>query len=383
MGTSLMFGPRRVERSYIQKFRDLNWWMVLVLIALGGIGVAMLYSVAGGTFDPWAYQHAARFGVALVIMIAVALVDIRWWMAMAYPSYIVGLLLLLAVELFGVSGMGGQRWLDIGFMRLQPSEMMKVALILALARYFHGLTLYDTRKLKSLIIPVLMIIAPAVLVLRQPDLGTTFLLVAGGIAVLFLSGARMWLFVVGIIGAVASIPVFWQLMRDYQRDRVLTFLNPESDPLGAGYQIMQSKIALGSGGVWGKGFLDGTQSHLNFLPEMKTDFIFTVLAEEFGIMGGMLLLTLYIILLTYGLMVSMTCRSQFGRLVAMGLSFVLFLYVFVNIAMVMGLLPVVGVPLPLISYGGSALLTIMVLYGLILSVSLHRRISIARKDAFG
>ena len=279
--------------------------------------------------------------------------------------------------------MGGQRWLDLGFMRMQPSEFMKIALVLAMARYFHGLNLPDTRKLSRLLVPIALVILPAALVVRQPDLGTTLVLGLAGVGMIFLSGARVWIFGVGTIAAIASIPVGWRLLRDYQQERLLVFFNPESDPLGAGYQIMQSKIALGSGGIFGKGFLQGTQSHLNFLPEMKTDFIFTVLAEEFGIVGGLTLLALYLIVLGYGIYVSFTCRSHFGRLLAMGVSGTLFLYVFINIAMVMGLLPVVGVPLPLVSYGGSAMLTVLIGCGLMLSVALHRGLSIPRKNAFG
>ncbi len=383
MGTNLMFGQRRESRTFLRKIAELNWAMVIITVIIASIGFAMLYSVAGGTFEPWASRQMIRFAMALVVMIAIALTDVRVWSALAYPIYAAALILLVAVDFVGISGMGGQRWIDLGFMRLQPSELMKVALVLALAKYFHGLSMRQSRLLTRLAVPVLLIGVPAAFIVRQPDLGTMMLLIMGGIAVLFLAGARIWLFVVGFLGAVAAIPVGWRFMKDYQKDRVLTFLNPESDPLGAGYQIMQSKIALGSGGVFGKGYLQGTQSHLNFLPEMKTDFIFTVLAEEFGLVGGLFLLFLYMALLTYGALVSFGSRSVFGRLLAMGLVVTIFLYVFINIAMVMGLVPVVGVPLPLVSYGGSAMLTIMVAYGLILSVALHRDVSMPRQDPFG
>jgi rod shape determining protein RodA len=383
MGTNLMFGQRRESRTFLQKFAELNWAMVIITVIIASIGFAMLYSVAGGTFEPWASRQMIRFAAALAVMIAIAMTDVRVWSALAYPIYVAAFLLLLAVDFVGVTGMGGQRWLDLGFMRLQPSELMKVALVLALAKYFHSLSMRQTRRVTRLVMPLLLIGLPAVLVVRQPDLGTTMMLIMGGIAVLFLAGARIWIFIVGFFGSIAAIPIAWRFLKEYQKDRVLTFLNPESDPLGAGYQIMQSKIALGSGGVFGKGFLQGTQSHLNFLPEMKTDFIFTVLAEEFGLVGGLFLLFLYIALLTYGALVSFGSRSVFGRLLAMGLVTTIFLYVFINIAMVMGLVPVVGVPLPLVSYGGSAMLTIMVAYGLILSVALHRDVSMPRKDPFG
>lgn len=383
MGGSLMFGEKSARKTPLQKLSEINWVIVLILIAIALTGTAMLYSVAGGNFDPWASRHITRFSMAFMAMLVIALIDLRWWMRFAYPLYFLGILLLLVVEFAGYTGMGGTRWIDLGFMRLQPSELAKVAVIMALARYFHGLTLKGTQKLSNLFIPLAIIAVPAALVVRQPDLGTAILLSAGGVGVLFLAGARAWLFVVGFIGAISSIPVAWQLMQNYQRERVLTFLNPERDPLGAGYQILQSKIALGSGGTWGKGFMGGTQSQLNFLPEMKTDFIFTVLAEEFGMVGGVGLITLFMIIIGYGVVVSLTCRSQFGRILASGLSLVVFLYVFINIAMVMGLLPVVGVPLPLVSYGGSAMITVMIAYGLIFSVAINRRINISRKDSFG
>lgn len=383
MGTSLMFGPRRVELTIPQKLKELNWLFVFVICLIALIGFGVLYSAAGGALEPWASTQMIRFGIGLILMLAIALVDLRYWMATAYPIYGLCLIALVLVDVAGVSGMGGQRWLDVGVMRIQPSEFMKIALVMALARYFHGLNLPDTHKLRVLVVPLVLIILPAVLVVRQPDLGTTLMLGLAGIGMIFLSGAPVWIFGVGAVAAIASVPVFWRFLRDYQQERLLTFFNPESDPLGAGYQIMQSKIALGSGGVFGKGFLEGTQSHLNFLPEMKTDFIFTVLAEEFGIVGGLILLGLYVFILGYGVQVSFTCRSHFGRLLAMGVAGTLFLYVFINIAMVMGLLPVVGVPLPLVSYGGSAMLTMLIGCGLILSVALHRGLSIPRKNAFG
>ncbi len=383
MGISLMFGSRRVDRSLPQKIKTLNWLMVLVLIAIISIGVAMLYSVAGGNFDPWATRQMVRFALGMVIMIGIALTDLRFWMSMALPIYGIVLLMLVAVEFFGATGMGGARWLDLGVMRIQPSELMKVALVVALAANFHSLTQHRAVQMKSLLVPIILMALPAYLVLRQPDLGTTLMIIAGGITMLFLAGTRAWLFWTGGAAAIGAIPIVWNFMMDYQKDRVMVFLNPESDPLGAGYQIMQSKIALGSGGLFGKGFMQGTQSHLNFLPEMKTDFIFTVLTEEMGLVGGLVLLGLYLILISYGIWVSLTCRSEFGRLLSMGISVMLFFYVFVNVAMVMGLMPVVGAPLPLVSYGGSALLTVMVGFGFVLSVALHRDLNIPRNDPFG
>lgn len=370
------FGQRL---STFGKLARLNWLIILVICLIAGAGVGVLYSVAGGSFEPWAIRHAIRFSISLLLMLTIALVDIRIWMRLALPLYALGLVLLVAVELFGESGGGGQRWIDLKVMRLQPSELMKVSLVLVLARYYHGLTLEKSRRLSSLIEPVLLMLLPVALVIRQPDLGTSLLLMAGGITMIFLSGMHLRLFAAGAGIALVAIPLSWKfLLRDYQKDRVLTFLDPSRDPLGAGYHITQSKIALGSGGMSGKGYLQGTQSHLNFLPEMHTDFIFTMLAEEWGMIGGLVLLGAYMIVLIYGIVVSIRSRSQFGRMLAMGLSMTVFLYLFINVAMVMGLLPVVGVPLPLVSWGGSATLTVMIAFGLILSVAVHSEVTIAR-----
>lgn len=381
MGTSRMFGPRRVEKSVIQRFASLNWGIVLATTLIAAVGFAMLFSVADGQWDPWASRHMMRYGIALLLMLTIAIVDIRYWMALAYPAWFAGITLLFAVEFIGDTGMGGQRWLDIGFMRLQPSELMKIAVVMAIARYYHGRTQLQSRSLKSLLVPGLLLMIPFALVYRQPDLGTAIMIIAGGAATLFLAGVPAWMFVTAAVGVVPLAFAIWPFLNTYQQNRVLTFFNPESDPLGAGYQITQSKIALGSGGMTGKGFLEGTQSHLNFLPEMKTDFIFTVLVEEFGLIGATIVLGLYGIVLSYGLLIGIGCRNQFGRLLASGLAIALFLYVMINVGMVMGLLPVVGVPLPLISWGGSSMLTWMIAYGLILSVSVHRHVTIAPRGS--
>ncbi len=381
MGTTRMFGPRRLEKNPLQRLFEINWLIVLCTVAIACIGFALLYSVAGGSWDPWASRQATRFVMAVILMLVIAVTDIRIWMALAYPAWILGILLLVAVDLFGSTGMGGQRWLDIGFMRIQPSELMKVAVVMALARYFHGRDYFQSRRIVSLFVPVLLVVPPALLVISQPDLGTGLMIVASSAILLLLAGLPLWIF--GAAGAIAlaAIPIGFQFLKDYQQERVLIFFNPESDPLGAGYQITQSKIALGSGGWSGKGFLEGTQSQLSFLPETKTDFIFTVLAEEFGMFGAIILLLLYIIVLGYGLLVSIGCRHQFGRLLAAGLSFTLFLYILINVGMVMGLMPVVGVPLPLVSYGGSAMLTWTIAYGLVFAVALNRHVSLAPKGS--
>ena len=329
--------------------------------------------------DPWASRQSVRFAVGMSLMLFVAFVDIRIWLRMAYPLYAIGLVLLLIVEVMGEVGMGAQRWIDLGFFNLQPSEIMKVALVLALARYFHGLTGEEVQRFRWLVVPIFMVAAPAGLVLVEPDLGTAILLIIGTGALFFAAGVLWWKFALVFIAVLGSIPFAWDRLHLYQRERILTLFNPERDPLGAGYQIMQSKIALGSGGLWGKGFLLGTQSRLNFLPEKHSDFIFTTLGEEFGLVGGLILLSLYAAIITYGFTVAFRARSQFGRLVAVGVTSTFFLYVFINIAMVVGLIPVVGVPLPLISWGGSAMVSILIGFGLLLSVHIHSDTPIPRR----
>ena len=381
MGSSHIFGPRRNDMGPLQRMKGQNWLILLLLIAIACVGFALLYSISDGRWDPYASRQATRFGLMIILMLALAVTDLRIWMAIAYPLWILGLVLLLLVDQIGFTGMGGQRWLDLQVIRLQPSELMKIAVVLALARYFHGRDEVQSRRFLGLIVPAVLIIAPVILVVRQPDLGTSLMIVAGGVGVLFLAGVPARLFILAALVVAAIIPVAWGQMRDYQKDRVLTFINPDIDPLGAGYQITQSKIAIGSGGLAGKGFLEGTQSHLNFLPEMKTDFIFTVLAEEFGLLGAVGLLILYGTVLTWALLIGLGCRSQFGRLLASGLAITLFLYVLINVAMVMGLLPVVGVPLPLVSYGGSAMLTWMIAFGLIFCVATNRNVTLAPRGS--
>jgi rod shape determining protein RodA len=368
-----------VVRAMAGKAMDLHGSMLIVLLLIATIGFGMLYSAASGDFAKYAGRQAGVFVLGFTCMLAMALVHIKWWWRLAYPIYAVALLLLVAVEIFGDIGGGARSWLDLGVVRLQPSEIMKIGLVMALARYYHGLTLDEVKNLKSLIAPALLIGVPSVLVLRQPDLGTMMLIAAGGVTILFVAGVPRKVFLVGAVLAVAgAVGGFYQL-HEYQRNRVFTFLDPDSDPLGSGYHIQQSKIALGSGGVSGKGFMQGTQSHLNFLPEKHTDFIFTVLAEEFGFIGGMVLLILYTVLIGYGFLIALSARNHFARLMAIGVTTTFFLYMFINIAMVMGLVPVVGVPLPLVSYGGSSMMTLMVGMGLLMNVYVHRNMVLSRQ----
>jgi rod shape determining protein RodA len=364
--------------SFAEKLWSLNWGLLLLLTLIASFGFAMLYSAANGDLQPWAAKQMMRYGVAVALMIGVAVVDIRFWLRSAYIVFGIAFVLLVAVEVRGAIGMGAQRWIDLGLIQLQPSELMKVALMLALARYFHGLTIEEIGRPLRLIVPALFILMPAVLVLKQPDLGTALMLLMCGGAMFFLAGVRLWKFALVIAAAGGALPVVWGHMRDYQKNRIYTFLDPENDPLGSGYHILQSKIALGSGGLFGKGFLLGTQSHLNFLPEKQTDFIFTMLAEELGLVGGLILLGLYTLVFVYGFAIALRSRTHFGRLLGLGITINFFLYVFINTAMVMGLIPVVGVPLPLISYGGTAMLTVMFGFGLLMSVYIHRDVRVSR-----
>ena len=362
-----------------QKLLHIHWIFVLLVCLVAGIGVAMLYSAANGNYQPWASRHAMRFAMGMVVMLTVALVDVRIWLRFAYAFYGLSLVLLIMVEAMGFIGMGAQRWIDMGYFNLQPSELTKIALVLALARYFHGLGAEEIDRPTRLIIPLLMVFLPTGLVLRQPDLGTALMLVMASGAIFFVAGVRLWKFGLVLAMSLGALPVGWQFLHNYQKQRIMTFLNPEADPLGAGYHIIQSKIALGSGGLSGKGFIQGTQGHLRFLPEMQTDFIFTMLAEEFGMIGSLSLIGLYGLLLIYGIAISMRSYSHFGRLLGMGITVTFFLYVFINIAMVMGLIPVVGVPLPLISYGGTAMMTLLIGFGLLMGVWVHRDVIIGRR----
>ena len=374
-------GLNRAEMSLREKLRQINMSLLTLITAVAGIGFLTLYSAAQGSLEPWAMKQMIRFVMGMALLLTAALVDIRIWMRHSYTLYGISLVLLIAVQIKGTIGMGAQRWIDLGFIQLQPSELMKVSLIMALARYFHGQAPEDFRRLTTLIIPLIMVLAPVGLVLKQPDLGTALMLLMSSAAMFFIAGVRMWIFGVALAGGLGAVPVAWQFLHDYQRQRLVIFLNPDQDPLGAGYHITQSKIALGSGGVLGKGYMMGTQSRLNFLPEKQTDFIFTMFAEEWGMLGAIVLLLLYSLMVAWGYSIALRCRSQFSRLLSLGVVTTFFLYFFINSAMVMGLVPVVGVPLPLISYGGTAMLSLLFAFGLVMSAHIHRDIPISRSGA--
>ncbi len=362
-----------------RKILYLNWPVIILLCAVASAGFIMLYSVAGGSADPWMEPQIKRFAVGIVLMLGVAMVPIWFWRNLSGLGFFVSVMLLVAVDLFGTVGMGAQRWIDLGFMRLQPSELTKITLVMFLAAYYDWLPTSKTSHPLWVALPVVFIIVPTALVLSQPDLGTALMLLIGGASVMFLAGVH-WAYFATVIGAgvggiyavMISRGTSWQILRDYQFRRIDTFLDPSNDPLGAGYHITQAKIALGSGGWTGRGFMQGTQSRLNFLPEKHTDFIFTTLAEEFGFVGAVSLLTLYILIIVFCVASALTNKDRFSALMTMGIAMTFFLYFAVNMAMVTGLAPVVGVPLPLVSYGGSAMLVLLLAFGMVQSAHVHK-----------
>lgn len=353
---------------------QLPWRALLIVIALGCFGVIVLYSAAGGSLSPWASSHAIRFCVFLAMAIVLSRFREEHWKFFAFPAYAATLLLLFGVEMLGFVGGGSQRWIDLGFMSIQPSELMKLAIVIALARFYDMLPAGEIRRFTAIWPAALLIAVPWVLVMLQPDLGTSIAIVVSGLTVMFLAGLPLRLFIGGFLAIAALVPLAYQfLLHEYQQNRVLTFLNPESDPLGTGYHITQSKIAIGSGGLAGKGFLNGTQSHLAYLPEGHTDFVFATMAEEWGLMGGVFIIACYCGLVIWGLRVGRRAQSNFARLAASGLAITIFFYTAINLAMVMGLAPVVGIPLPLVSFGGSAMMTVMICIGILMSIDRESR----------
>jgi rod shape determining protein RodA len=351
-----------------QPFAALPWKLLLTVIAIGGFGLVVLYSAAGGNLMPWAGLQGVRFGVFLVMALVLSRFSEGFWRQTALPIYLVILVLVIMVELLGAVRGGSQRWLDLGFIRLQPSELMKPAIVLACAWFYDRLPAAAVRSWSALWPAGLLIGVPAAFVMLQPDLGTALMITAGGLSVMFLAGVPLRLFIGGGLALAAMLPVAYAMMHEYQQNRVLIFLDPARDPLGTGYHITQSKIAIGSGGLTGKGFLQGTQSHLDYLPEGHTDFVFATMAEEWGLIGGLLLILGFVLVVRWGVRVGMRAKTRFARLVAAGLSMTVFFYFAINLMMVMGLAPVVGIPLPLVSYGGSAMMTVMICLGIMMSI---------------
>ena len=374
----LEYSVRKIPTGF-NRLAYINLPIIILLIAIASIGFLMLFSVAGGSIEPWAKVQMIRFSIGFFLMLIIAFIPIWFWRNISGLAYFISIILLLVVEFFGVSGMGAVRWIDLGFMRLQPSEVTKLTVVMFLASYYDWLPRNKVSNIFWVILPLLIIILPVLMVLRQPDLGTALLILVGGLTVMFIAGVSWIYFLIsglGVFTFVFSIFHFrgteFQILKDYQYRRIDTFLDPANDPLGAGYHITQSKIALGSGGFSGRGFMQGTQSRLNFLPEKHTDFIFTTLAEEFGFIGGLSLLGLYFLMIIFCGMVAFGSKDRYSGLVVSGLNMTFFLYFAVNMAMVMGMLPVVGVPLPLVSYGGSAMFVLMIAFGLIQSAVIHK-----------
>jgi rod shape determining protein RodA len=382
MSSSLSLHRPFRDRSFglVRKFLRINWLFVLCVCALAGVGYAALYSAAGGAPEPYATSQLYRFLTALLLMLAIAMVDIRIIAKTSWLAYAVGILLLILVMKFGHTGLGAKRWMTIAGVQIQPSELMKLFLVLALASYFHRASHERVGNPLFLIPALLAILLPVGLILKEPNLGTAVIVALIGATVMLGAGVRWWKFAAVMIIIGIAAPMIYHHLHDYQRARIVTFLNPGSDPLGAGYNIIQSKIALGSGGFSGQGYLHGTQNQLNFLPEKQTDFVFTIIAEEFGFFGSMVVLGLLFSIVAIALYTALRSEHQFGRLVALGIGANFFLYCFVNLSMVMGLIPVGGVPLPLISYGGSALTAVMLGFGVLMSIHVHRDVEFAVED---
>ena len=354
----------------LTKFLKINWVIVLCVVFLGFIGVAALYSAAGGNWNPWAKSHLTRLIIGVFLMFIITFIHPKFFYKLTLISFLLGLLSLVFVKFFGVGSV--QRWITIGGLNVQPSELMKFALILMLARYFDQLSKINFNRLFSYVIPILYIIIPGLIVISQPDLGTGLTIIILGFAILFYVGVSLKFVFIFLLTFISSVPIIWQQLYDYQKNRILVFLNPEIDSLGSGYQIIQSKIAIGSGGLFGKGYLLGSQSRLNYLPEKHTDFIFTLISEELGFFGAMTIILIFCVLIASIVKISFTVDTLFSKVIVFGVGLLIFLYLTLNIGMVCGLLPVVGAPLPLISYGGTSLFTILISVGVVLSINVHK-----------
>jgi rod shape determining protein RodA len=368
------------KKSIMEKIFQLNWHLISLIIILAIIGFFMLYSAAGGSFRPWLFKQLIYFFIFFSIMLLVAIIDISFWFQTAYLYYFGALILIIVVDIMGHNAMGATRWVKIGSFALQPSEIMKVCLVFALAKYFNNIDAEDIEKTRYVIMPILMIILPVFFIFYQPDLGTATIVLLAGVLVLFIAGVKSWKFITAGICALVAIPFLWIfVLYDYQKQRVLNFINPDNDPLGTGYNIIQSKIAIGSGGFFGKGYLNGTQGQLEFLPEKQTDFIFTMLSEELGFLGSLFTILTYCLIVYIGNKIAHRAEHQFGKLLAFGITGILFIHVFINMGMVMGLLPVVGAPLPLISYGGTITGSMLIGFGLLLNVDANSNLEDIKK----
>ena len=359
--------------SFFDKLKAVDYFLIIIVAIIGSISVVSIYSTESGNFSFYTKNHLTRFLVFFSMFLVLSFVRVSVWYRQAYIFYILGILLLLLVIFFGISASGSKRWINFFIMNLQPSELMKIAIIVCFARYYHRIQSSDIQSYKYLLQPIILLLIPCYLVITQPDLGTAILIAGSGLAIIWLAGLNLKYFVYSGLILIVSLPFVISFLKPYQKSRILTFFNPDRDPLGAGYQIIQSKIAIGSGGFLGKGFLQGTQSYLEFLPEKHTDFIFTLFSEEFGFVGSMVLILLYALLIYRIIRIGFSSRSFFAKLYCFGFASALFLYIFVNIAMVVGLLPIVGAPLPIMSYGGSSMLSIMLGLSIVMSCKIYSR----------
>ena len=359
--------------SFIDKLKAVDYFLIIIVAIIGSMSVFSIYSTESGNFSFYTKNHLTRFLVFFFMFLVLSFVRVSFWYRQAYIFYIIGILLLLLVIFFGISASGSKRWINFFIMNLQPSELMKIAIIVCFARYYHRIQSSDIQSYKYLLQPIILLLIPCYLVITQPDLGTAILIAGSGLAIIWLAGLNLKYFIYSGLILLVSLPFVISILKPYQKSRILTFFNPDRDPLGAGYQIIQSKIAIGSGGLLGKGFLQGTQSYLEFLPEKHTDFIFTLFSEEFGFVGSMLLILLYALLIYRIIRIGFSSRSFFAKLYCFGFASGLFLYIFVNIAMVIGLLPIVGAPLPIMSYGGSSMLSIMLGLSIVMSCKIYSR----------
>ena len=359
--------------SFFDKLKAVDYFLIIIVAIIGSISVVSIYSTESGNFSFYTKNHLTRFLVFFSMFLVLSFVRVSVWYRQAYIFYILGILLLLLVIFFGISASGSKRWINFFIMNLQPSELMKIAIIVCFARYYHRIQSSDIQSYKYLLQPIILLLIPCYLVITQPDLGTAILIAGSGLAIIWLAGLNLKYFIYSGLILLVSLPFVISILKPYQKSRILTFFNPDRDPLGAGYQIIQSKIAIGSGGLLGKGFLQGTQSYLEFLPEKHTDFIFTLFSEEFGFVGSMVLILLYALLIYRIIRIGFSSRSFFAKLYCFGFASGLFLYIFVNIAMVLGLLPIVGAPLPIMSYGGSSMLSIMLGLSIVMSCKIYSR----------
>ena len=365
----------------LNKIKSLNYLIIFLFVLLSFIGAAGLYSAADGSYNPWSSKHLIRLFIFLLMAIMLSLINLRLIYKHAYSIFILCLLLLFSVELIGEFGKGASRWIRIFGFSIQPSEIIKIGIIISLAKYYNDIRFDNLKRISYILIPLTIIFLPFLLTIIQPDLGTAISIFLLGVIILFSVGVRLWKFILGLFACLVSLPVLWNFIKPYQRERVISFLNPESDPLGSGYQLIQSKIALGSGSLTGKGFLKGTQAYLEYLPEKQTDFIFTLIGEEFGFIGSIFIISLFFIIISISFYISIKSNNLFGKILAIGIATNMFIYVVFNISMVTGLMPVVGIPLPLVSYGGTVMLSSFISLGILLNIDLNYRIKKISKNA--